>query len=199
MARTTSGELGIEGEKGKLWVDIARIIRHKRPRPKVVLLENVPRLLNSPADSRGLNFAIILNDLLDLGYHVEWRVINAAEYGMPQQRKRVFILAYRVPTAAGASGHQINGPEKFGCQNMIMRGPISKWLLGKSTTKTASKWKVGPFAEAFPVTGVLEKNPDIISQDLEKYTTKSSQFGNAGYAWKKRLEKNGSICSGRRR
>ena len=59
--------------------------------PKVVLLENVPRLLNSPANARGLNFAIILDDLLDLGYHVEWRVINAADYGMPQQRNRVFI------------------------------------------------------------------------------------------------------------
>ena len=57
VARTVSGELGIEGEKGKLWIPIRNIIRHKRPRPKVVLLENVPRLLNSPANARGLNFA----------------------------------------------------------------------------------------------------------------------------------------------
>ena len=86
VARTISGELGIKGEKGKLWVPIRNIIRDKRPRPKVVLLENVPRLLNSPANARGLNFAIILNDLIKLGYEVEWRVINAADYGMPQQR-----------------------------------------------------------------------------------------------------------------
>ena len=66
VARTLSGELGIKGEKGKLWVDISRIIRWKRPRPKVVLLENVPRLLNSPANARGLNFAIILNDLITI-------------------------------------------------------------------------------------------------------------------------------------
>ena len=87
VARTVSGELGIKGEKGKLWVDIARIIRHKRPRPQVILLENVPRLLVSPAKNRGLNFAVILCDLLRMSYHVEWRVINAADYGYPQRRK----------------------------------------------------------------------------------------------------------------
>ena len=71
VARTISGELGIKGEKGKLWTNIARIIRHKRPRPKIVLLENVPRLLNSPANARGLNFAIILSEISN-GFKV-WR------------------------------------------------------------------------------------------------------------------------------
>ena len=185
VARTISGELGIKGEKGKLWVDIARIIRHKRPRPKVVLLENVPRLLNSPANARGLNFAIILNDLISMGYEVEWRVINAADYGMPQQRSRVFILAYRTP-GGGSAGERarINGPQKFGLKQKI-RGPMSKWLLGKSTSKTASKWEKGPFAEAFPVIGELSKPYEEISQDLGTYTSKSSPFDNAGYAWQK--------------
>ncbi|SVC09095.1 uncharacterized protein METZ01_LOCUS261949, partial [marine metagenome] len=140
VARTLSGELGIKGEKGKLWVDIARIIRHKRPRPKVVLLENVPRLLNSPANARGLNFAIILNDLIAMGYEVEWRVINAADYGMPQQRSRVFILAYRTPGPTRNDRQaKINGPDKFGLRKKT-RGPMSKWLLGKSTSKAASNW-----------------------------------------------------------
>jgi len=182
VARTISGELGIKGEKGKLWVDIARIIRHKRPRPKVVLLENVPRLLNSPANARGLNFAIILNDLIKLGYEVEWRVINAADYGMPQQRSRVFILAYRTP-GSGQETRRINGKLKFGARKKI-RGPMSKWLLNCSTSKAASNWETGPFAEAFPVTGELAEKPaDVPSLDYP-FSSKSSPFGNAGYAWK---------------
>jgi DNA (cytosine-5)-methyltransferase 1 len=184
VARTISGELGIKGEKGKLWVPIRNIIRHKRPRPKVILLENVPRLLNSPAKARGLNFAIILNDLISMGYEVEWRVINAAEYGMPQQRRRVFILAYRTPNSGQLKS--INGPEKYGSIRKTM-GPMSKWLLGKSTSKDASEWKEGPFSEAFPLTGEMRGKPELISQNLETYSSKSSPFGNAGYAWKKAM------------
>jgi DNA (cytosine-5)-methyltransferase 1 len=188
VARTISGELGIKGEKGKLWVDIARIIRWKRPRPKVVLLENVPRLLNSPANARGLNFAIILNDLIEMGYEVEWRVINAADYGMPQQRSRVFILAYRTPGSSKIDYRgKINGPKKFGILNPKTRGPMSKWLIGKSTSKSASKWETGAFAEAFPVKGDLGKSRELVPQDLGAYTSKSSPFGNAGYAWRTRL------------
>ena len=193
VARTISGELGIKGEKGKLWVPIRNIIREKRPRPKVVLLENVPRLLNSPANARGLNFAIILNDLLGFGYEVEWRVINAADYGMPQQRSRVFILAYRTPgngkkTARG----KINGPEKFGFSGQPGKVPktrsgMSKWLLGEATTNSSEKYEIGPFAESFPVSGELVNRPMEISQDLSTYSSKSSPFGNAGYAWQKQL------------
>ena len=190
VARTVSGELGIKGEKGKLWVDIARIIRHKRPRPKVVLLENVPRLLNSPANARGLNFAIILNDLIAMGFHVEWRVINAADYGMPQQRSRVFILAYRTYGNSKTDERgKINGPEQFGFSGQPGRVPktsngMSKWLLGEVTTKASENYEIGPFAKAFPVTGELGKKPKEISQDLSTYTSKSSPFGNAGYAWR---------------
>jgi DNA (cytosine-5)-methyltransferase 1 len=182
--------LGIKGEKGKLWVDIARIIRHKRPRPKVVLLENVPRLLNSPANARGLNFAIILNDLIAMGFHVEWRVINAADYGMPQQRSRVFILAYRTYGNSKTDKRgKINGPEQFGFSGQPGRVPktsngMSKWLLGEVTTKASENYEIGPFAKAFPVTGELGKKPKEISQDLSTYTSKSSPFGNAGYAWR---------------
>ena len=185
VARTVSGELGIEGEKGKLWVDIARIIRHKRPRPKVVLLENVPRLLNSPANARGLNFTIILNDLLTLGYEVEWRVINAADYGMPQQRSRVFILAYRTPGNMSKQTIEANGNNRF-CAPNRNRGPLSMWLLGNSTSKVASKWEKSPFAEAFPVTGNLGKRYELVPQEINEFTTKSSPFGNIGYAYRTR-------------
>jgi len=179
VARTISGELGIKGEKGKLWVDIARIIRHKRPRPKVVLLENVPRLLNSPANARGLNFAIILNDLIRMGYNVEWRVINAADYGMPQQRSRVFILAYRGSWCG--QNFAVNGSERYGALKRS-KGPMSKWMFGESVGKSSPDWEIGPFAQAFPATGELTK-PELVPEDLDSFSSKSSPFGNAGYAY----------------
>ncbi|HCO12563.1 MAG TPA: hypothetical protein DIT46_00165, partial [Gemmatimonadetes bacterium] len=112
-----------------------------------------------------------------------------ADYGMPQQRSRVFILAYRTPGCGnGPSSEQriTNGEEKFGAPRKI-RGPLSKWLLGKSTSKSASKWEMGAFAEAFPVTGELDKKYEFIPQDLNAYTSKSSPFGNVGYAYRQQI------------
>jgi len=96
VARQLSQATGIEGKKGVLWWEIRRILEEKGAnRPDYVMLENVDRLLKSPANQRGRDFAIILASLSDLGYVVEWRVINAADYGMPQKRRRTFILAYQ--------------------------------------------------------------------------------------------------------
>ena len=94
VAKPLSQAGGIEGKKGVLWWDIHRFLRLKRPR--YVLLENVDRLLKSPAAQRGRDFAIILSCLGELGYSVEWRVINSAEYGFPQRRKRTYILALAI-------------------------------------------------------------------------------------------------------
>jgi len=95
VARTLSQASGIVGKKGVLWWEICRIIREKGTRkPKILFLENVDRLLISPVNKKGRDFAIILASLNELGYTVEWRVINAAEYGMPQRRRRTYILAY---------------------------------------------------------------------------------------------------------
>lgn len=86
-----SSAKGIEGEKGVLWWEIRDILEARRP--SYVLLENVDRLLISPSSQRGRDFGIMLRCLNDLGYYVEWRVINAAEYGHVQRRRRVFIFA----------------------------------------------------------------------------------------------------------
>ena len=87
---------GIEGKKGVLWWHIRDIVETRRPR--YVLLENVDRLLKSPASQRGRDFGIILRCMADLGYSVEWRVINAADYGFVQKRRRIFIFASRNDT-----------------------------------------------------------------------------------------------------
>ena len=96
VARSLSNEKGIEGKKGVLWWEIAEVLETKQP--PFVLLENVDRLLRSPASQRGRDFGIMLRTFLDNGYSVEWRVINAADYGFPQKRRRVFIFAYHNST-----------------------------------------------------------------------------------------------------
>lgn len=93
VARSLSGEKGIEGKKGVLFWEIAEILSTKRT--PFMLLENVDRLLKSPARQRGRDFGIMLRTLNDLGYNVQWRVINAADYGCAQRRRRVFIFAWR--------------------------------------------------------------------------------------------------------
>lgn len=93
VARTKSGEQGIQGKKGVLFWEIKRVIENTHP--KYVLLENVDRLLKSPSSQKGRDFAVMLATFRDLNYSVEWRVINAAEYGMAQRRRRVFIFAYK--------------------------------------------------------------------------------------------------------
>lgn len=96
VAATLSRSGGIEGKKGVLWWQIYRILDEKGDkRPQYIFFENVDRLLNSPAAQRGRDFAIILASLADLGYVVEWRIINAADYGMPQRRRRTYIVGYR--------------------------------------------------------------------------------------------------------
>lgn len=96
VARSLSNEKGIEGKKGVLWWEINKILEIKRP--PFVLLENVDRLLKSPSKQRGRDFAIMLRCFNDLGYSVEWRVINAAEYGHVQRRRRTFIFAFHRTT-----------------------------------------------------------------------------------------------------
>ena len=96
VAATLSKSGGIEGKKGVLWWQIYRILSEKGDnKPKYIFFENVDRLLNSPATQRGRDFAIILASLADLGYVVEWRIINAADYGMPQRRRRTYIVGYQ--------------------------------------------------------------------------------------------------------
>ena len=124
VATTLSNSKGIEGKKGVLWWSIYRILKEKADKkPEIVFLENVDRLLLSPAKQRGRDFAIILECLNELGYIVEWRVINAAEYAMPQKRRRTYIVAYQKNSSIAAG---LSSP--------------AKWI-----------YNDGVFAKAFPV------------------------------------------------
>lgn len=90
VARVLSQAAGLQGKKGVLWWEIHRFLRLTMPR--FILLENVDRLLKSPAHQRGRDLGVMLRCLSDLGYLTEWRVVNAADYGSPQRRRRTFIV-----------------------------------------------------------------------------------------------------------
>jgi DNA (cytosine-5)-methyltransferase 1 len=102
VARPLSQSQGLEGKKGVLFWSITKLLEQRaadgEPVPYLIL-ENVDRLLSSPASSRGKDFAVVLAALSSLGYAVEWRVVNAADFGFPQRRRRVFIVAYHETTA----------------------------------------------------------------------------------------------------
>lgn len=93
VAKSLSSATGLEGKKGVLWWEIHRLVALHEP--SHVLLENVDRLLKSPGAQKGRDFAVMLRTLMDLGYSVQWSVINAADYGFAQRRRRVFIFASR--------------------------------------------------------------------------------------------------------
>jgi len=165
VASTLKNSHGIVGKKGVLWWEIYRILEQKgADAPNYLLLENVDRLLKSPASQRGRDFAIILSSLNALGYGVEWRVINASEYGMPQRRRRVFIFAMKKET------------------------PFYKKLQENSAKEILEK--EGVFAETFPIKPLEEKeilsaklSEDLvdITENFNTKTPKKNAFLDAGY------------------
>lgn len=114
VARSKKHEMGLEGKKGVLFWEIIRATNHIRP--KYLILENVDRLLKSPSKQRGRDFAIMLASFNELGYSVEWRVINAAEYGRSQRRRRVFFFVYRNDTDFA---HNIDNKFESNEQNIL--------------------------------------------------------------------------------
>ena len=133
VARSLSNEKGIEGKKGVLWWEIAEVLETKYP--PFVLLENVDRLLRSPSTQRGRDFGIMLRSFLDNGYAVEWRVINAAEYGFPQKRRRVFIFAYHKSTSYYKKMSKLSGERIVFSEGVFAKNfPIKDIKLDKGKT-----------------------------------------------------------------
>lgn len=160
VAATLSRSGGIEGKKGVLWWQIYRILDEKGDkRPSYIFLENVDRLLNSPATQRGRDFAIILASLSDLGYIVEWRVINAAEYGMPQRRRRTYIVGYRKDSVVAS---RMEDTENW----LFYDGVMAKALPFVKKDNTLS---------SFDITGSIKEVSDNFNKGK-----KDSPFGTAG-------------------
>lgn len=159
VAHSLSSSHGIEGKKGVLWWQINDILTAKKP--AFVLLENVDRLVKSPARQRGRDFGIMLRCLSEQGYAMEWRIINAAEYGHPQRRRRIYIFAYHKSTK------------------------YYKTMKKSSPAEIISK--TGVFAKEFPVEEVNAKTIKEFNfingyKDLVEVSDKfHASFENAGY------------------
>ncbi len=135
VAHTLASSHGIEGKKGVLWWQIRDTIIAKKP--PFCIFENVDRLLRSPAKQRGRDFGVILACLAEEGYSVEWRVVNAAQYGAAQRRRRTFIFAYKDNTVYGRKMSKISAEsvieakglmaKAFPVQNM---GQIAETIVG---------------------------------------------------------------------
>ena len=154
VAHTLASAHGIEGKKGVLWWQIRdTIIAKKAP---FCILENVDRLLKSPAKQRGRDFGVILACLSEEGYSVEWRVVNAAQYGAAQRRRRTFIFAYRNDTVYGQKMANASA-------DMIIKDK-------------------GLMAKAFPIQDMGQMTETIIGDDIVDVSDNFAfAFENAGY------------------
>lgn len=163
VASSLATSKGLEGKKGVLWWDIRDMLEKKGA--SFVLLENVDRLIKSPAKQRGRDFGVILACFRDLGYSVEWRVINAAEYGYQQRRRRTFIFAYLNDTEYAKRIHAN--------ADSVNIGEAGKVISEK-----------GFFAKSFPIQEIDAKKiktatlPSEIGEVSEKF---SFLFDNTGY------------------
>lgn len=164
VAQTLATSNGIEGKKGVLWWSIDEIIKVKKP--PFVLLENVDRLIKSPAKQKGRDFAIMLRCLYEEGYDVQWRVINASEYGFGQKRRRTFIFGYHKNTKYFKSLNNLNSTD------IIL--------------------ETGIFARKFPVKEIILNFNSVSIKEksiLEISDTFSFNFNNSG------IMKDGEITS----
>lgn len=164
VATTLHNSKGLKGKKGVLWWSIHRILEEKKNKPKYLLLENVDRLLKSPAQQRGRDFAVMLQSLNELGYAVEWRVINAADYGMPQRRRRIFLIGYH---------------ESTDVYKKIQKSNRIDWLMNESTIANAFPTRENNGIQEVELQGDLVK----ITNDFNK-NKKLSPFQNTGLLMK---------------
>lgn len=154
VAHTLASSKGIEGKKGVLWWQIRDVLVAKKP--AFCLFENVDRLLKSPAKQRGRDFGVILACLSELGYSAEWRVVNAAQYGAAQRRRRTFIFAYRNDTVYGTEIQTLNA------ENIIKES--------------------GFMVKAFPIVNLTKQSQISLDGDVVDVSDKFKfAFENAGY------------------
>lgn len=185
VAATLSRSGGIEGKKGVLWWQIYRILQEKGDkRPQYVFFENVDRLLNSPASQRGRDFAIILASLADLGYVVEWRIINAADYGMPQRRRRTYILGYLKNSVVAQKVEAIEGWVEFdgvlaqAFPFRVKEGSVSAFDIEGTIQEVSASFNRGVKESPFGNAGMM-KNRHVYSIDADPvYEGTTQTLGN---------------------
>lgn len=201
VARTKKDEQGIEGKKGVLFWEIIRAT--KLSNPKYLLLENVDRLLKAPSKQRGRDFAIMLRTFADLGYGVDWRVINPADYGWCQRRKRVFLFVYRKDTVYFKKQR---GLEDFGVgtsgifeethetKNEVVKDRSSSFVLPEDIVEVSDSfstqfWNSGAMIDGQVVTKELEPYYDGASLVLKDVLENPSDLQTELYLSEDKVDK----------
>ncbi len=160
VASTLKNSKGLVGKKGILWWQIHRLLSQKKNKPQYLLLENVDRLLGSPVGQRGRDFAVMLSSLSALGYAVQWRVINAADHGMPQRRKRVFLFG----ELKGDLPKRFDAVEAITTNSLFARafgesdpvGPVAHFLLDGDLAKLTRAFNHGGKRSPFQNAGMMQ-------------------------------------------
>lgn len=176
VARSKKNEKGIEGKKGVLFWEIIRATENIKP--KYLILENVDRLLKAPSKQRGRDFAIMLTAFNNLGYSVEWRVINAAEYGRSQRRRRVFFFVYRNDTVFAKTVDK-----KYEQKNVVF----------KENRYDDYIFKTGLFATQFPIKNFPVKNRHVFYELANDIVEVSDNF--TGSVWNTGIMRHGKYYS----
>lgn len=201
VARTKKNEQGIEGKKGVLFWEVIRAT--KLSQPKYLLLENVDRLLKAPSKQRGRDFAIMLRAFADLGYGVDWRVINPADYGWCQRRKRVFLFVYRKDTdyfrqqqtledfGVGSSGIF---EETHETKNEVVKDRSSSFVLPEDIVEVSDSfstqfWNSGTMIDGQVVTKELEPFYDGASLVLKDVLENPSDLQTELYLSEDKVDK----------
>lgn len=201
VARTKKKEQGIEGKKGVLFWEIIRAT--KLSNPKYLLLEHVDRLLKVPSKQRGRDFAIMLRAFADLGYGVDWRVINPADYGWCQRRKRVFLFVYRKDTdyfrqqqtledfGVGSSGIF---EETHETKNEVVKDRSSSFVLPEDIVEVSDSfstqfWNSGTMIDGQVITKELEPYYDGASLVLKDVLENPSDLPNSHYLSEDKVDK----------
>lgn len=176
VARSKKNEQGIEGKKGVLFWEIIRATRIIKP--KYLILENVDRLLKAPSKQRGRDFAIMLTAFNNLGYSVEWRVINAADYGRSQRRRRVFFFVFRNDTKYAKSLDS-----KYEIEDIVFEEHKYDDYL----------FQTGLFATQFPIKQAPVKNRQVFYELEDDIVAVSDNF--TGTVWNTGVMRHGKYYS----
>jgi DNA (cytosine-5)-methyltransferase 1 len=152
VAKSLSASKGLEGKKGVLWWEILRLVRKNQP--EIVFLENVDRLLKSPSKQRGRDFAVMLRTLGDEGYTIEWRVVSASDYGFPQRRIRVFIVARRKTIPVDAFAHLTKSGVLVRAFPATPIGPLCEVEIDADASRISEEFNLGGKISPFQTTGV---------------------------------------------
>jgi len=183
VARVLSHAKGLGGKKGVLWWQIHRILIEKEKNaPSFLMLENVDRLLKSPASQRGRDFAVMLASLCDIGYAVEWRVINAADYGMPQRRRRVYILGYKKETrpykdAKSDTTTWINKESPFACGFKIEKPTIKEFVIEGTLAEITERFNKDNSRNPFESGGLIIDRKVCTYKPIPKWSGRPTTLG----------------------